>query len=142
MAKIIYRLDLTLNELDEIRNKLDADLINKFKEIEITEKKIDSMKRASSKKSELTRIRFVNGLLDLQKKEIEPTQYNLRKYKNISYPTSKKYFELLEIAKKNITEISSIEEHYVLDETIEHEDDKRCIYELEKFLLEQKKKKN
>ena len=137
MAKIIYRLDLTPEELDELRNKLDIDLIDKFKKIEITDKKIDSMQKASSKKIELTRKKFEDSLLLLKNKQIEPTQYNLRKYAKISYNTSKKYLELLDIAKKNIEGITK-DKHRTLDENIELSDNEKCIYELEKFLLEQK----
>ena len=136
MAKIIYRLDLTPEELLEIESKLDIDLILKFKEIEITDKKIDSMQKASSKKIELTRKKFEDSLLLLKNKKIEPTQYNLRKYAKISYNTSKKYLELLDIAKKNIEGISK-NEHRVLEENIELNDNDKCIYELEKFLLQQ-----
>ena len=135
MAKIIYRLDLTPEELDELRNKLDSDLIDKFKIIEITDKKIDSMQKASSKKIELTRKKFEDSLLLLKNKQIEATQYNLRKYAKISYNTSKKYLELLDIAKKNIEGITK-DKHRALDENIELSDNDKCIYELEKFLLE------
>ena len=72
----------------------------------------------------------------LSEKDIEVTQYNLKKHFGISYKTSKKYYELLEIAKKNIKNIS-IEEHKTLDESIELDDEKICIYEFEKFLLKQ-----
>ena len=137
MAKIIYRLDLTPKELDELRNKLDSDLIDKFKKIEITDKKIDSMQKASSKKIELTRKKFEDSLVLLKNKQIEATQYNLRKYAKISYNTSKKYLELLDIAKKNIEGITK-DKHRALDENIELSDNDKCIYELEKFLLEQK----
>lgn len=136
MAKIIYRLDLTPKELDELRNKLDSDLIDKFKIIEITDKKIDSMQKASSKKIEITRKKFENSLLLLKNKKIEATQYNLRKYAKISYNTSKKYLELLDIAKKNIEGITK-DKHRALDENLELNDTEKCIYELEKFLLEQ-----
>ena len=137
MAKIIYRLDLTPEEMLEIESKLDIDLILKFKEIEITDKKIDSMQKASSKKIEITRKKFEDSLLLLRDKQIEPTQYNLRKYAKISYNTSKKYLELLDIAKKNIEGITK-DKHRALDENIELSDNDKCIYELEKFLLEQK----
>ena len=116
--------------------KLDIDLILKFKEIEITDKKIDSMQKASSKKIELTRKKFKNSLLLLKNKQIESTQYNLRKYAKISYNTSKKYLELLDIAKKNIEGITK-DNHRALDENIELSDNEKCIYELENFLLEQ-----
>lgn len=94
MTKFIYRLDLTPEELKEFKDKLDVELLIKFKKIEISEKKIDSMKKASSVKIEATRRKFENSLLRLKEQKIEPTQYNLRKYANISYTTSKKYLEL------------------------------------------------
>ena len=43
------------------------------------DKKIDSMQKASSKKIEITRKKFEDSLLLLRDKQIEPTQYNLRK---------------------------------------------------------------
>lgn len=98
MAKIIHRLDLTQEEFDLIKDKLDEDLIKKIKKIEISDKKIASVKKALSFKTELARIRFTQGLIELSEKGIEATQYNLKKYKNISYPTSKKYFEFLKVA--------------------------------------------
>jgi len=138
MTKFIHRLDLTPDELKEFEDKLDVKLLNKFKIIEITEKKIDSMKKASSVKIEATRRKFENSLLRLKEQKIEPTQYNLRKYANISYTTSKKYLELLKIAENNIKGISK-NNHRVLDEKeiagLKIND--KCIYELEKFLLEE-----
>lgn len=138
MTKFIHRLDLTPDELKEFEDKLDVKLLNKFKIIEITEKKIDSMKKASSVKIEATRRKFENSLLRLKEQKIEPTQYNLRKYANISYTTSKKYLELLKIAENNIKGISK-NNHRVLDEKeiAELEINDKCIYELEKFLLEE-----
>ena len=98
MAKIIHRLDLTQEEFDLIKDKLDEDLIKKIKKIKISDKKIASVKKALSFKTELARIRFTQGLIELSEKGIEATQYNLKKYKNISYPTSKKHFEFLKVA--------------------------------------------
>lgn len=136
MAKIIYRLDLTQEEFNSIKDKLGEKLIEKIKEIEISDKKIESTKKATSIKTEQTRQKFLNALVELKKREIEATQYNLKKYFGISYKTSKKYFQILEIAKKNIENIS-IEEHKVLYEFIELDDENICIYEFEKFLLGQ-----
>lgn len=138
MTKFIYRLDLTPEELKEFKDKLDVELLIKFKKIEISEKKIDSMKKASSVKIEATRRKFENSLLRLKEQKIEPTQYNLRKYANISYTTSKKYLELLKIAENNIKGISK-NNHRVLDEKeiAELKINDKCIYELEKFLLEE-----
>lgn len=138
MTKFIYRLDLTPDELKKFKDKLDVELLIKFKKIEISEKKIDSMKKASSVKIEATRRKFENSLLRLKEQKIEPTQYNLRKYANISYTTSKKYLELLKIAENNIKGISK-NNHRVLDEKeiAELKINDKCIYELEKFLLEE-----
>ena len=136
MAKVIYRLDLTQEEFNSIKDKLDEKLIEKIKEIKISDKKIESTKKATSTKTEQTRIRFLNALVELKKQQLEETQYNLKKHFGISYKTSKKYYELLEIAKKNIKNIS-IEEHKTLDESVELDDEKICIYEFEKFLLKQ-----
>ena len=133
MAKIIYRLDLTQEEFNSIKDKLGEKLIEKIKEIEISDKKIESTKKATSTKTEQTRIRFLNALVELKRQQLEETQYNLKKHFGISYKTSKKYYELLEIAKKNIKNIS-IEEHKTLDESVELDDEKICIYEFEKFL--------
>ena len=138
MAKTIYRLDLTSEEYDKLRDVLDIELIEKFKEIEVTDKKINSMKKASSKKSELTRERFKKALLELEENNIELTQYNLRKYTKISYVTSKKYLDLLKIAKKNIEGIS-INNHRVVDDNTELNDKEKSIYDFEKFLLVQTK---
>lgn len=137
MAKVIYRLDLTQEEFDSIKDKLNKKLIEKIKKIEISDKKIESTKKATSTKAEQTRIRFINSLLELEKKVIDITQYNLKKHFGISYKTSKKYFQILEIAKKNIENIS-IEEHKALDESNEIDDEKICIYEFEKFLLKKR----
>ena len=138
MAKTIYRLDLTSEEFDKLQDKLDIELIEKFKEIEVTDKKINSMKKASSKKSELTRERFKKALLELEENNIELTQYNLRKYTKISYVTSKKYLDLLKIAKKNIEGIS-INNHRVVADNTELNDKEKSIYDFEKFLLVQAK---
>lgn len=136
MAKVIYRLDLTQEEFNSIKDKLGEKLIEKIKEIEISDKKIESTKKATSIKTEQTRQKFLNALIGFKEKQIEATQYNLKKHFGISYKTSKKYFQILEIAKKNIENIS-IKEHKALDESIELDDEKICIYEFEKFLLKQ-----
>ena len=95
MAKVIYRLDLTQEEFNSIKDKLGEKLIEKIKEIEISDKKIKSTKKATSTKTEQTRIRFLNALVELKKQQLEATQYNLKKHFGISYKTSKKYYELL-----------------------------------------------
>lgn len=138
MAKTIFRLDLTSEEMENIKEKLDSQLLEKFKVIEISDKKIESMQKASLKKSELTRIKFINALKELEKEEIDTTNYNLRKYKRVSYTTSNKYFKLLNIAKKNIYELKSLKEHHTLDNTKEYTSDELCIYEFEKYLLNKK----
>ena len=47
MAKVIYRLDLTQEEFNSIKDKLCEKLIEKIKEIEISDKKIKSTKKAT-----------------------------------------------------------------------------------------------
>ena len=104
MSKTIYRLDLTKEELDSIKDKLDENLINKIKEIEITDKKLSSISKALSQKVEIAKAKFMEAYLDLGEEGIEPTQYNLRKYKKIPYQTSKKYLDMLALAQTD-TEI-------------------------------------
>lgn len=104
MSKTIYRLDLTKEELDSIKDILDENLINKIKEIEITDKKLSSISKALSLKVEIAKAKFMEAYSDLVKEGIEPTQYNLRKYKKIPYQTSKKYLNMIAIAKED-TEI-------------------------------------
>ena len=53
MAKVIYRLDLTQEEFNSIKDKLCEKLIEKIKEIEISDKKIKSTKKATSIKLKL-----------------------------------------------------------------------------------------
>ena len=100
MAKVIYRLDLTQEELDSIKDKLEDNLLNKIKKIEISDKKINSTKKAVSQKVEVARIKFMQAMADLNDEGIEPTQYNLRKYRQIPYQTSKKYFDMLDVARE------------------------------------------
>ena len=104
MSKTIYRLDLTKEELDSIKDILDENLINKIKEIEITDKKLYSISKALSLKVEIAKAKFMEAMADLNDREIKPTQYNLRKYKNIPYQTSKKYLDMLAVAQQD-TEI-------------------------------------
>ena len=111
MSKTIYRLDLTKEELDSIKDKLDEDLINKIKEIQISDKKISSMSKALSQKVEIARIKFMEAYLDLGAEGIDPTQYNLRKYKKIPYQTSKKYLDMLSLAQED-SEFDSNVEYY------------------------------
>jgi hypothetical protein len=114
MSKTIYRLDLTKEELDSIKDKLDENLIKKIKEIEITDKKLSSMSKALSLKVEIAKAKFIEAYLDLGEEGIEQTQYNLRKYKKIPYQTSKKYLDMLALAQTD-TEIGI---GYELDENI------------------------
>ena len=138
MSKTIYRLDLTKEELDSIKNKLDENLINKIKEIEITDKKLSSMSKALSQKVEIARIKFMEAYLDIDGEGIEPTQYNLRKYKNISYPSSKKYFELFSFDNNH-----EYDNDDLLPEDIDPETliDSSEMIEYEKYILEKYKKK-
>ena len=138
MAKVIYRLDLTQEEFNSIKDKLDEKLIEKIKEIKISDKKIESTKKATSTKTEQTRIRFLNGLVELKKQQLEATQYNLRKYKNISYPSSKKYFELFSFDNNH-----EYDNDDLLPEDIDPETliDSSEMIEYEKYILEKYKKK-
>lgn len=138
MAKFIYRLDLTEEELDSIKDKLDDEIIKKLKKIEISDKKIASAKKATDQKIEIARIRCFHAVMDLQDEGIEATQYNLRKYKNISYPSSKKYFELLSC------DNNEYDNDDLLPEDIDPETliDSSEMIEYEKYILEKYKKRS
>ncbi len=139
MSKTIYRLDLTKEELDSIKDKLDENLINKIKEIEITDKKLSSMSKALSLKVEIAKAKFMEAYLDLGEEGIEQTQYNLRKYKKIPYQTSKKYLDMLALAQTD-TEIGFGYEHdeNIITRTIE---DVELEMEYNKYLVEKYSKK-
>ena len=138
MAKFIYRLDLTEEELDSIKDKLDDEIIKKLKKIEISDKKIASAKKATDQKIEIARIKCFHAVMDLQDEGIEATQYNLRKYKNISYPSSKKYFELFSFDNNH-----EYDNDDLLPEDIDPETliDSSEMIEYEKYILEKYKKK-
>jgi hypothetical protein len=139
MSKTIYRLDLTKEELDSIKDKLDENLIKKIKEIEITDKKLSSMSKALSLKVEIAKAKFMEAYLDLGEEGIEQTQYNLRKYKKIPYQTSKKYLDMLALAQTD-TEIGIGYEpdEYISTRTIE---DVELEMEYNKYLVEKYSKK-
>jgi hypothetical protein len=139
MSKTIYRLDLTKEELDSIKDKLDENLIKKIKEIEITDKKLSSMSKALSLKVEIAKAKFMEAYLDLGEEGIEQTQYNLRKYKKIPYQTSKKYLDMLALAQTD-TEIGFGYEHdeNIITRTIE---DVELEMEYNKYLVEKYSKK-
>ena len=77
MAKFIYRLDLTEEELDSIKDKLDDEIIKKLKKIEISDKKIVYSKKANYHKIEIEIIRCFHAVMYLQDEGIEATQYYL-----------------------------------------------------------------
>ena len=85
MDKFTYRLDLTEDEFNLIKNNLNENILSKAKKIKVSEKKTDSMKRATFHRSEIARARFFDALIDLNELNIEVTQYNLKKHKNILY---------------------------------------------------------
>ena len=139
MGKTIYRLDLTKEELDSIKDKLDENLIKKIKEIEITDKKLSSISKALSLKVEIAKAKFMEAMADLNDREIEPTQYNLRKYKKIPYQTSKKYLDMLALAQED-TEIGFGYEpdENIITRTIE---DVELEIEYNRYLIEKYSKK-
>lgn len=139
MSKTIYRLDLTKEELDSIKDKLDENLIKKIKEIEITDKKLSSISKALSLKVEIAKAKFMEAYLDLGEEGIEQTQYNLRKYKKIPYQTSKKYLDMLALAQTD-TEIGIGYEHdeNIITRTIE---DVELEMEYNRHLIEKYSKK-
>lgn len=100
MDKFTYRLDLTEDEFNLIKNNLNENILSKLKKIKVSQNKIDSMKRATFQRSEIARAKFFDAVFDLSEKEIEVTQYNLKKYKNIPYHTSKKYFDIFDELEK------------------------------------------
>lgn len=100
MDKFIYRLDLTEDEFNLIKNNLNENILSKLKKIKVSQNKSDSMKRATFQRSEIARAKFFDAVFDLGEKEIEVTQYNLKKYKNIPYHTSKKYFDIFDELEK------------------------------------------
>ena len=95
MDKFTYRLDLTEDEFNLIKNNLNENILLKAKKIKVSEKKTDSMKRATFHRSEIARAKLFDAIFDLTEKDIEVTQYTLKKHHNIPYHTSKKYFDLL-----------------------------------------------
>ena len=100
MDKFTYRLDLTEDEFNLIKNNLNENILSKLKKIKVSQNKSDSMKRATFQRSEIARAKFFDAVIDLSEKEIEVTQYNLKKYKNIPYHTSKKYFDIFDELEK------------------------------------------
>ncbi len=100
MDKFTYRLDLTEDEFNLIKNNLNENILSKLKKIKVSQNKSDSMKRATFQRSEIARAKFFDAVFDLSEKEIEVTQYNLKKYKNIPYHTSKKYFDIFDELEK------------------------------------------
>lgn len=104
MDKFTYRLDLTEDEFNLIKNNLNENILSKAKKIKVSEKKTDSMKRATFHRSEIARAKLFDAIFDLTEKDIEVTQYNLKKYKNIPYHTSKKYLDIFNELEKSSQE--------------------------------------
>ena len=94
MDKFTYRLDLTEDEFNLIKNNLNEKLLSKVKKIKVSEKKAEAMRLATFQRSEIARAKFFDAMFDLSEKNIKVTQYNLKKYKDIPYHTSKKYFDI------------------------------------------------
>lgn len=119
MDKFIYRLDLTQDEFDLIKEQLDEKLLSKIKQIKVSAKKTDSMRRATFHRSEIARARFFDALIDLNELDIEVTQYNLKKHKNIPYHTSKKYLDMFELSRQYSKEFAEIPKTYTEEELAE-----------------------
>ena len=100
MDKFTYRLDLTEDEFNLIKNNLNENILSKLKKIKVSEKKSESMRRATFQRSEIARAKFFDAVFELSEKDIEATQYNLKKHKNIPYHTSKKYFDIFDELEK------------------------------------------
>lgn len=135
MADFIYRLDLSEEEFNKIKNNLEDTILNKIKKIKISEKKVDSMRRAVNHKKEIARARFFDALIYLNENDIEATQYNMKKYKQIPYQTSKKYFDLLSLK----DEYEDIDYYSFTDEKIDTQtyEDLLEMIAYEKSLVEQ-----
>ena len=142
MTKHFYRLDLNEKEFNLIKDKLNEELLNKVKKIKISEKKVDSMRRAISHKQEIARARFFDALHYLNENDIETTQYNMKKYKQIPYPTSKKYFDLFKLARESEDIEMDFEENKSYSEALaEHEEMmQREIGLLAEFEMKRKKR--
>lgn len=119
MDKFTYRLDLTEDEFNLIKNNLNENLLYKVKKIKVSEKKSESMRRATFQRSEIARAKFFDAVFDLSEKEIEVTQYNLKKYKNIPYHTSKKYFDIFDELEKYSQENQETLKAYTEEEIME-----------------------
>lgn len=119
MDKFTYRLDLTEDEFNLIKNNLNENILSKLKKIKVSEKKSESMRRATFQRSEIARAKFFDAVFDLSEKEIEVTQYNLKKYKNIPYHTSKKYFDIFDELEKYSQENQETLKAYTEEEIME-----------------------
>lgn len=154
MDKFTYRLDLTEDEFNLIKNNLNENLLCKVKKIKVSEKKAESIRRATFQRSEIARAKFFDAVFELSEKDIEITQYNLKKYKNIPYHTSKKYFDIFAELEKSSQE-NQIISKYTEEEIMEldmyynqREEELSDMGNYEKSLLKQweeikaRKKKN
>lgn len=142
MDKFTYRLDLTEDEFNLIKNNLNENLLCKVKKIKVSEKKSESMRRATFQRSEIARAKFFDAVFELSEKDIEVTQYNLKKYKNIPYHTSKKYFdifaELEKSAQENHETLKYTEEEIMeLGMYNQQKEESFSLYDYDKELLKQ-----
>lgn len=140
MDKFTYRLDLTEDEFNLIKNNLNENILSKVKKIKVSEKKTDSMKRATFQRSEMARAKLFDAIFDLYEKDIEVTQYNLKKHKNIPYHTSKKYLDIfnkLEKSSQENKEVSVYTEEDIKELEIYHnqKDKSFSLHDYDKELL-------
>ncbi len=143
MDKFKYRLDLTEDEFNLIKNNLNEKLLSKVKKIKVSEKKAEAMRLATFQRSEIARAKFFDAMFDLSEKNIKVTQYNLKKYKDIPYHTSKKYFDIFAELEKYDQENEGIFK-YTKEDIMELEmyynqqkEESFSLYDYDKELLKQ-----
>ncbi len=143
MDKFTYRLDLTEDEFNLIKNNLNENILSKLKKIKVSEKKSESMRRATFQRSEIARAKFFDAVFELSEKDIEATQYNLKKHKNIPYHTSKKYFDIFNELEKSAQEnegISKYTEEDIMELDMyynQRKEESFNLYDYDKELLKQ-----
>ena len=143
MDKFTYRLDLTEDEFNLIKNNLNENILSKLKKIKVSEKKSESMRRATFQRSEIARAKFFDAVFELSEKDIEVTQYNLKKHKNIPYHTSKKYFDIFDELEKSAQEnegISKYTEEDIMELDMyynQRKEESFSLYDYDKELLKQ-----
>ena len=77
MDKFTYRLDLTEEEFNLIKNNLNENILSKLKKIKVSQNKSDSMKRATFQRSEIARAKFFDAILDLSEKDADEETYTI-----------------------------------------------------------------